>query len=327
MALYAVTGAAGHLGSTIIRELLQRGQQIRGLILPTERPPVSGPEYICGDVTKPEALASLFRRTDEPLYVIHTAGLIDVTGAMSKRLYEVNVNGTKNLLAQCKAHHIDKLVYVSSVHAIPENNTLTIQTEISDFAPDTVIGGYAKTKAEATKAVLDAAANGLPATVVHPSGIIGPYDEGRNHLVQLIRDFAAGRLPACVRGGYDFVDVRDVASGCISAVEHGRAGECYLLTGGYHEIRELLGIVAELVGRKAPPILPMPLARMAEPLLRLLARMQKRRPLYTRYSLDTLGSLTRFSSQKAKTELGYHSRDIRDTVCDTAQWLQTHSLG
>jgi len=322
---YIVTGAAGHLGSTIIRELLRTGQKARGLILPTDRPPVIDSEYIYGDVTKPESLAPLFQRNaDELLYVIHTAGSVDATGAMTQQLYEVNVNGTKNVLALCKINHVDKLVYVSSVHAIPENQTPTLQTEIAEFDPDMVTGGYAKTKAEATKAVLGAMTDGLPAIVVHPSGILGPYDDGHNHLVQLIRDFAAGRLPACVKGGYDLVDVRDVANGCITAAERGRAGECYLLTGGYHEIRELLGIAAGLLGRKPPVVLPMPLARMVEPFLGALARLQKRRPLYTHYSLETLGSLTRFSSQKAEDELGYRSRDIQITVRDTLQWLQEH---
>ena len=114
---------------------------------------------------------------------------------------------------------MEKLVYVSSVPAIPETGQPTLQTEISEFSPETVAGGHAKAKAEATQAVLDAAANGLPAVVVHPSGIIRPYGEGRNHLVQMIRDFVEGRLPACVKGGYDLVDVRDVAAGCITAAE------------------------------------------------------------------------------------------------------------
>ncbi len=327
MVQYIVTGAGGHLGSTVVQKLLQTGRKVRGLILPAERAPVTDSEYIYGDVTKPESLAPLFQRNaDEPLCVIHAAGSVDATGAMTRQLHEVNVNGTKNVLAQCKANHVDKLVYVSSVHAIPEDQTSTIQAEIAEFDPDMVTGGYAKTKAEATRAVLNAAADGLPAIVVHPSGILGPYDDGQNHLVQLIRDFAAGRLPACVKGGYDFVDVRDVANGCISAVERGRAGECYLLTGGYHEVRELLGIAAGLLGRRSPVVLPMPLVRMAEPFLGVFARLQKRRPLYTRYSLETLGSSTRFSSQKAEDELGYHSRDIQATVRDTLQWLQEHFI-
>ena len=315
------------MGSTVVRVLLERGAAVRGLLLPSEQPAVPGAEYIYGDVLKSESLSSLFQhQDDERLVVIHTAGLIDVTGEMSQRLYDVNVTGTKNVLALCAIYQVDKLVHVSSVHAIPETGQPTLQTEITAFSPDTVVGGYAKTKAEATQAVLDAAANGLPAVVVHPSGIIGPYDEGRNHLVQMVRDFMEGRLPACVKGGYDLVDVRDVAAGCIAAAERGRVGECYILSGEYHEIREILGLAAVLCGKKAPPTLPMPLARLTEPVLGTMARKWGQRPLYTKYTLDTVESNTRFSSQKAHEELEYTTRSIQATIRDTVQWLKGYKL-
>ncbi|MBD5118625.1 MAG: NAD-dependent epimerase/dehydratase family protein [Clostridiales bacterium] len=323
MTRYIVTGAAGHLGSTVVRVLLERNAVVRGLLLPHEQPAVPGAEYIHGDVLKPESLYPLFQRAkDERLVVIHTAGLIDVTGEMSQRLYDVNVTGTKNVLALCAKYQVEKLVYVSSVHAIPETGQPTLQTEITEFSPETVVGGYAKTKAEATQAVLDAAANGLPAVVVHPSGIIGPYDEGRNHLIQMVWDFMEGRLPTCVKGGYDLVDVRDVAAGCVAAAERGRVGECYILPGGYHEIREILGLGAVLCGKKVPPTLPMPLARLAEPVLGAMTRKRGQHPLYTKYSLDTVESKTRFSSQKAHEELGYATRSIQATIRDTVQWLK-----
>lgn len=328
MIQYIITGAAGHLGSTIIRLLLERGKAVRGLLLPGEQPAVPSAEYIYGNVLEPEKLAPLFQRSQgEKLVLIHTAGLIDVSGEMSRCLYNTNVIGTKNVLALCQKYHVDKLVYVSSVHVIPESGTSVPQMEITKFSSDAVVGGYAKTKAEATQAVLDAAAYGLPAVVVHPSGIIGPYDTGRNHLVQMVLDFMEGRLPACVKGGYDLVDVRDVAEGCITAAERGRNGECYILSGGYHEIREVLSIAALLCGRNVPPTIPMPMVRMAEPLLVFWAKRRGKRPLYTRYSLDTVSSPTRFSSQKARNELGLSTRRIQVTVRDTVCWLLEHTEG
>lgn len=326
MTRYIVTGAAGHLGSTVVRLLLEQGSSVRGLLLPDEQPAVSGAEYIHGNVLDPEHLSCLFQREQgEKIVVIHTAGLIDVTGEMSQRLYDVNVNGTKNIVTLCQKHHVNRLVYVSSVHAIPEAGVPVVQTEITEFSSDKVVGGYAKTKAAATQAVLNAVSCGLPAVVVHPSGIIGPYDEGRNHLVQLIRDFMENKLPACVKGGYDLVDVRDVAAGCILAAERGQVGECYILSGEYQEIREIISAAAVLCGKKTPPVLPMTLARLAEPALRFWAKRQGIRPLYTRYSLDTVCSPTRFSAQKAKSELGYSPRCIQATVRDTVQWLMTQA--
>ena len=121
---------------------------------------------------------------------------------------------------------------------------------------------------------------------------------------------------------HDVVDVRDVAEGCVLAAERGRVGECYILSGEYHEIREILGLAAVLSGKKVPPTLPMPLARLAEPVLGAMARRWGQRPLYTKYSLDTAESKTRFSSQKAHEELGYATRSIHATIRDTVQWLK-----
>ena len=93
---YVITGAAGHLGGTIVRILLEQGAEVRGLLMPNEQPIVPGAEYIRGNVLEPDGLLPLFQRDqNEKLVVIHTAGLIDVSGEMSQQLYDVNVNGTK----------------------------------------------------------------------------------------------------------------------------------------------------------------------------------------------------------------------------------------
>ena len=105
--------------------------------------------------------------------VIHTAGIVDISETVSPQLYDVNVNGTRNIVALCREYGIQRLVYVSSVHAIPEKDKTSVLTEVNHFSPGEVTGGYAKTKAEATQLVLDAASEGLDAVVVHPSGILG----------------------------------------------------------------------------------------------------------------------------------------------------------
>ena len=144
-----------------------------------------------------------------------------------------------------------------------------------------MVGGYAKTKAEATQAVLDAVGAGLKAVVVHPSGILGPYDASGNHLVQMVSDYIRGRLPACVQGGYDFVDVRDVAQGCLLAAEKGRVGECYILSNRHYEVREVLDIARSVCGGRRLPVLPIWMAKAAAPLLGWIARLRRQRPLYT----------------------------------------------
>lgn len=322
--LFIITGANGHLGGTIVRMLNGRPVQVRGLVFGDKKKQDTGSiHYYSGDVREPETLRPLFEGCEDmETIVIHTAGIIDISNHVSPELYDVNVNGTKNILALCREYLVKRLVYVSSVHAIPEQKRGNVTGEIRDFSPDAVVGGYAKTKAEATREVRRAAQEGLDAVVVHPSGILGPYDRSGNHLVQMVAEYLHGTLPACVKGGYDFVDVRDVAEGCLLAAEKGRKGECYILSDRYCEIREVLEIAGDVSGKKKLPVLPLWMAKMAAPFIQLHARRKKRRPLYTAYSLHVLGTGERFSHKKATEELGYHPRDLKVTIRDMVAEMQ-----
>lgn len=326
---YIVTGAAGHLGGTILRLLQSReGCTVLGLLRPGEMPVVKGSNiyYICGDVCQPETLKPLFADSSKrKLIVIHAAGLISIADKVSPAVWEVNVTGTANMIELAKRYCVNRFVYVSSVHAIQESSAGDIIQETNHFSPDLVVGGYAKTKAAASRLVMNASGQGLPAVIVHPSGIIGPYDMGHNHLNQLIVDYLRGRLPVCVNGGYDFVDVRDAAQGCLLAADHGRLGQCYILNGQYLPIYELLARAGQYGNRKPPKRIPMPLANLAAPVIEAIARLQNRRPLYTRYSLYTLSSNSRFSRKQAENDLGYQPRRIENTIQDTVQWLMDNS--
>ena len=320
--IYIVTGAAGHLGSTIIRMLLRQGECVRGLILPTEQVKSrKNVQYFCGDIRDIRSLRPLFKNTQgAEVFVIHTAGVIDISEQVSPQMYEVN--GTKNILALCSEYHVKRLLYVSSVHAIPEKEGLKVLSEVHHFSPEQVVGGYAKTKAEATQAVLDAVEEGLDAVIVHPSGILGPYDNTGNHLVQMVKEYINGKLPACVRGGYDFVDVRDVAFGCLQAVKKGRKGECYILSNRHYEIKDVLNIAKKFCHGKKIPVLPMWMARSFAPIMSMISKHRHERPLYTKYSLYTLRSNDRFSHDKATHDLGYRPRDLYQTIRDTVFWLK-----
>ncbi len=321
--LFIITGANGHLGGTIIRKLKDSEALVRGLILPSEQGrPQANVLYVMGDVRDKTSLEPLFAQTEGmEVVVIHTAGIIDIAGDVSQVMHDVNVGGTRNVVELCMEHHAKRLLYVSSVHAIPEKDKLSVLEEVGRFSADAVVGGYAKTKAEATQIVLDAVREGLDAVVVHPSGILGPYDSSHNHLVQMVSDYIHGKLPACVNGGYDFVDVRDVAAGCLSAIEKGRSGECFILSNRHYEIKDILGMVKSIWGGRKLPVLPMWMARAFAPLFGWGARLRKKRPLYTKYSLYALKSNDRFSHDKATRELGYQPRDLYQTILDTVAWI------
>lgn len=322
--VFVVTGATGHLGGTIVRMLRRKEEEVRGLILPGQQAEdCDNVRYIKGDVRYIDTMRPLFEGAEgADIIVIHTAGIVDIGEKVSPMLYDVNVVGTKQVIKLCKEYKAKRLVYVSSVHAIPEKDKTCVLREVNHFSSENVVGGYAKTKAEATQAVLDAAKGGLDAVVVHPSGILGPYDNSGNHLVQMVSDYIRGLLPACVHGGYDFVDVRDVAKGCLLAAEKGKSGQCYILSNRHYEIKDVLKMVRLVAGGKKLPVLPIWMAKAAAPMMQWYAKRKKERPLYTKYSLYTLKSNDKFSHDKATSELGYRPRDLFQTIRDTVLWMQ-----
>ncbi len=323
--IYIITGANGFLGNNIIRKLEQeKNSEIRAFVLKGES--VKSLENLkCkiyyGDITKKETLASVFENTDgKEVFVIHCAGIVYIKSKYNPLVYNVNVNGTKNIID--KVLNINaKLVYISSVHAIPECNGVI--TETVDFDPNRVEGLYAKTKAEAAKYVMDAVkTKKLNACIIHPSGIIGPNDYGNSHLTELVKEVASGKLFACVKGGYDFVDVRDVADGVINACNKNTKGECYILSNKYITIKELSDIICDCVKRKKINIvLPIWIAKIFASFFEIYYNLKKQTPLFTKYSLYTLSSNANFSNEKAKKELNFKNRDMIDTIKDTIKWI------
>ena len=325
--IYIVTGASGFLGNNIIRMLEHDDNaEVRAFVLNGESI-TSLNNLKCsiyyGDVTKADTLNSIFDGSgDAEIFVIHCAAVVYIKSKYNSRVYDVNVNGTKNIVDKVLEYNA-KLIYVSSVHAIPEKSDGDLISEVSIFNPDDVVGLYAKTKAEAARYVMDSVKDkGLNACIVHPSGILGPYDFSNSHLTALVSEIVRGKLPMCVKGGYDFVDVRDVAKGIIMACDKGKKGECYIMSGEFVSIKKLADLVCDVVGKKRiKVVLPIMIAKIVAPFYEMYYNLKGKTPLFTKYSLYTLSSNSNFSNEKAKRDLGFVTRDITDTVRDMVMWI------
>lgn len=277
-----------------------------------------------GDVTKKETLQEIFNITENTkVFVIHCAAIVYIKSKYNSKVYDVNINGVKNIIEKVLEKNA-KLICVSSVHAIPEKPNNEIMKEITDFDPDKVEGQYAKSKAEAAKYVLEMVkSKNLNACIIHPSGIIGPNDFGNSHLTELIKNIINEKLPICVNGGYNFVDVRDVADGIINACDKGIKGQCYILSNQYITIKDLADIVSSVNHtKKVKLIFPVWIVKLLAPFCELYYNLRKQTPLFTRYSLYTLTSNSNFSNEKAKKELNFKNRNLEDTLKDTVKWLK-----
>ncbi|MBE6989737.1 MAG: NAD-dependent epimerase/dehydratase family protein [Ruminococcaceae bacterium] len=319
--LYLITGAAGHLGTVLTQKLLARGDAVRALLLPGEEPLVPPRvQMVVGDVTDPASMEPFFRAEGyDAVSLIHCAAVVTIASGEDPAVWRVNVDGTDHVLRLAQQYGVSRVIYVSSVHAIPERPAPEIMAEPPQFSPGLVRGQYARSKAAATRLALQAAREGLNISVVHPSGIIGPGDiRGNNHTIRTLRAMAEGRIPVSIRGGYDFVDVRDVADGILQCEERGRAGECYILSSQYCTVRELLETVCRLQGRRPPRlVVPAFVAGWAAPVVEKLSRLTGRRPVLTPYSVEVLQTNGRYSHEKATRELGYRPRALTESIRDT----------
>lgn len=328
--IYCVTGATGHLGNNVVKMLVDSGKSVRALVLegqPTDMLD-KNVQIVYGNTCDKQSLVPLFEhKQDERLVVIHMAAIVSITEKYDKRVYDVNVKGTRNMVELAEQNNVDKFVYVSSVHAIATEKNVLI-ADCTVFDESRVEGNYAKSKAIATRYVLDEARQGkLNATILLPSGIIGVRDYCHNHLMNMIEKYIEGKLPMAVKGSYDFVDVTDVAQAVLSAVTKGRTGECYLITNRNYTIKEILDMAAKSLNiKRIKHFVPLSLARAVAPLCEAHYRRKKMTPLFTKYSLYVLDSGDVFCHDKATKELDYHPKDMQQTIDDTVQWF-VHERG
>ncbi len=325
--LNLVTGATGHIGNVLIRELLAKNEKVRAFVLPNDSlNSLSGLdiEIVYGNILDSRSLSLAMQGVD---CVYHLAGMISILPGDKEKLFTVNVQGTKNVLSEAQNSGVNKFIYVSSIHALGSvDHGITIDETIP-FNPDHVMGDYDKSKAMASQIVVDAAENGFNAIIVCPTGVLGPYDFNRSEIGSLVESMIYSAVAFSVKGSYDFVDVRDVARGLIMAAEKGSSGEIYILSGEYIAIKEILLVASRSAGRNIPIInVPFPLAKLAAQFSPAYCRLTHQRAHLTPYSLSTIQSNSIVTHQKATHELGYNPRGIRESIQDMVNWFRDKNL-
>lgn len=327
-----VTGATGHLGNLLVRQLLEDGQTVRALVLPGEisgrgntpqQPfPLDGlnVEIMKGDILQPQSLKPAFEGVD---VVYHLAGVISILPGPQPHLQRVNVEGTHNVLWAALENRVRRLVYTSSIHAFTRPPHGVQIDESLPFDTENPFGAYDRSKAQASLAVQAACRAGLEAVITCPTGVIGPYDYLRSDMGQVILDCVRRKPLLYIDGTYDFVDGRDVAQGLILAGEQGQTGASYILSGEQISVKRLIEMVSVLLGKASTLIkIPYRLARLIANLPPSFYRLWKLRPRLTPYSLEVLRSNADISHARASQELGYTPRPLRETLADTVSWFQ-----
>jgi dihydroflavonol-4-reductase len=255
-------------------------------------------------------------------YLFHVAADYRLWAKDPENIVRNNFNGTRTVMEAALDARVERIVYTSSVATLRPGTAAAPSNETARLSPEEAIGAYKRSKVVAERLVEQMIADGLPVVIVNPSTPIGPRDIKPTPTGRIIVEAASGRMPAFVDTGLNLVHVDDVAEGHLLAFEKGKIGSSYILGGENVSLKEMLRVIAGLAGRKPPrvqlPQAPLyPLAHAAE----AIARWTGKEPFLTVDALKMSAHHMFFSSEKARTELGYRARPYGEGLADALDWF------
>jgi dihydroflavonol-4-reductase len=323
-----VTGATGFIGSAMVRCLLNAGHQVRVMVRDDSaltNLQNLDVEIVKGDLARPDTLQNPVKGCDT---LFHLAADYRLWVRDSNILYQVNVEGTKNLMQAAIKAGVSKIVYTSSVATLGLHSDGTPADENTPVGLGDMIGHYKRSKYLAEQTVqkmIDE--QKLPAIIVNPSTPIGPRDIKPTPTGRMVLDAACGRMPAFVDTGLNVVHVDDVAKGHLLALQYGVIGERYILGGYDMSLQQILNIIADITGRpaakiKLPHNLVLPVAYVSEAWAWLTRGAE---PRATVDGVRMSKKLMYFSSDKARQALGYAPRPASEALADAVDWFMQHN--
>jgi dihydroflavonol-4-reductase len=327
-----VTGANGHIGSRLVRRLVDEGHEVRALVraqsdLRSLDGLDSAIEMVRGDVLDPESLVAAMR---DRTHLFHTATLFSHDLVVADQIHRTAVEGTRNvLLAAARAGTIERVVHTSSCVTLGSSRSPDEVRDESCSAAEGEDEPYRRAKIDAERLAFATAAElGLPLVVVNPAVVLGPGDHRPTPSNGIIVRFVRQASPIYWAGGRSHVDVDDVAEGQLRAALRGRAGERYILAGENQTIQEFASILFRLTGLGRPQVELGGLGLGCIGLtLELAARLRGRTPGVTRTQAAAAYSrYMYFSSAKAERELGYHGRRGEEVLVRAVAWFLTTGL-
>lgn len=323
-----VTGTTGFLGASLVRELIADGREVRVLVRPNAD--LSNIDGLKVDVAHGDLRdrASLDAAMQGCRVLYHAAAYYSLWSRDRQMMYDINVQGTRNILDAAAASGVDKVVYTSTVGCIglwPDGRPADENTPMD---PKLLCNDYKLSKYQAEQVALEFAARGLPLVAVNPSAPIGPRDIKPTPTGQLILDFVNGKMPAYLDTGLNLIDVRDCARGHILAEHKGRTGERYILGHQNMTLREILLTLEKITGIRAPSIqMPYWVAYAAGWVCETVSDWITHRP-----PAIPLGGVKMarhrmfFDPAKAVRELGLPQNSVEQALEDAVRWMRDKGM-
>lgn len=316
-----VTGAAGFIGSHVVRELLEENVEIRAAIKPGESTAGIDEldiETIQMDVLDKGAVDNAMKGVDT---LFHLAAIYQLWLPERRAMYDVNMQGSRNVLWSALKHGLEKVVYTSSIAGVGVAPGKELSDETTPFdhwdAPD-----YVRTKHLSQQEALGFADNGLPLTIVNPAFPFGARDSAPTPTGKLIIEFLNGNMPVVLDIGLCAIDVIDIAKGHVLAAKKGKVGQMYLLANENLTMKEFYQRVAAVAGMKAPSLtLPSSIATPAAFLMEKFAKAGVE-PLVTVSSAKYGAGFLFYDNSKAKKDLGLEFTPLEESLERSINWFR-----
>ena len=315
-----MTGGTGLLGGSIVERLLADGRSVKTLVRSDEAARKlggRGAEPVRGDVLDAAQLPAAMRGCD---VVYHAAGANALCVRDPRPLFEVNVQGSRNVVEAAAAAGARRVVYTSSAAVLGEACG-KVGTETSPHR-GWFLSSYERSKYEAEQAVLAAARETeLEVVCVNPASVQGP---GRaTGSTKLLLDYLNGRLKVIVDSTLSLVDIADCTDGHLLAEVRGEAGERYILSGATLTVREAVELLNRLTGmERSPRAMPPAVAKAAALAVETAARLRRTRPRVCRDLVRTALHGHAYDGSKATRELGLSYTPLEETVRRTLEWFE-----
>jgi nucleoside-diphosphate-sugar epimerase len=316
-----VTGGTGFIGGEVVRQLRERGDEAVCLVRSPEKAAELselGCELVSGDLGDAEAIRGGMEGCDA---AIHAAAMYEVGIPASQHpaMWEANVAGTERVLRAALEAKVPKVVYVSTVGVFGNTHGRVVD-ESYEHPGREFTSYYEETKLEAHRIAKRMIADGLPGIIVQPGGVYGPGDTSQ--VADLLEQFLAGKMPLLPfpELGICLSHVEDIAAGVLLALDGGKVGETYVLSGPVTTMRDAIETVAGLTGRRAPRrAMPVPLMKALTPIGPLVGKLMGQPPNLRELISSADGVTFWASHEKATRELGYAPRGMEEGMRQTLE--------
>ncbi len=317
-----VTGGTGFVGANVVRSLLAHGYEVKALVRKESR--LDNLQNLDLEIVESELndpnLANLM---GDCQVLFHVAASYSLWQKDRDLLYQNNVLGTRNVLESARKAKIERTVYTSSVAAIGVGKNGNIVNESYQSPIDMLVGDYKKSKFLAEQEARKAVSLGQDIVIVNPSTPIGAFDLKPTPTGEIMVRFLSGKMPVYVDTGLNFIAVNDVAAGHLLALEKGKMGDRYILGHQNLSLKELLDLLAEITGLKAPNLtvpvwLPLGVAWLDEIVLTKFGK----KPSVAIDGVKMSQQKMYYDASKAVRELGLPQSSIKDALIAAVNWFE-----